>query len=250
MVRLQQALAQKDLEFEQKENEYKETIRKLEYPTKKNWPWCLPMVHHDIGDDIVTETRKVLVRLLYTAYLVSSVLLLWNFLVISIAWFSGVLDKVLKNAWLSFFSAALAVLIGVPASGWLWYFRFYNLCMETKVVSTSWYVFFFNFTCLNMLYCVYCISGFYYGSAGFYLLSYLSAYSHNTRRCLDMDNGKCGRAKFAVYLFASSGVAWTVFLLFSAYVLYKIWRYYRLNQGDNPADPPLGRTVKLMSQLM
>lgn len=92
----------------------RETLLRQQAGSSKNWPRCLPILHHDIAADIPFE-RKGLVRSGYIAWCIVAAGYLWNFVSLT-AFFIAGQKKV--SLWVM---AGLVAIAGLPLSFLCWY---------------------------------------------------------------------------------------------------------------------------------
>ncbi|CAN4087211.1 unnamed protein product [Withania somnifera] len=148
----------KDLKKKEKELQAKEAdLRRREQEVKKredalagagavlekrNWPPFLPIIHHDIANDIPIHLQK-LQYVAFTTLLGLTGCLLWNFIAITGLWFKGG-DL---GAW--FFS--VIYILGVPGAYFLWYHPLYRAMRTDSLLNFGW--FFFCYV-VHIIFCV------------------------------------------------------------------------------------------------
>jgi len=149
----------KDLQKKEKELQAKEAeLRRREQEVKrkedaaaragivleeKNWPPFLPIIHHDIANDIPIYLQK----LQYTAFSTFLGLVLcltWNVIAVSTAWIQGEGVKI-------WFLALIYFIAGVPGAYVLWYRPLYRAFRTESAMKFGW---FFMFYMLHIGFCI------------------------------------------------------------------------------------------------
>ncbi|XP_024364882.1 secretory carrier-associated membrane protein 2 [Physcomitrium patens] len=144
-------LKQKERELRAKEEELKkrekELKRREEAAAKagiliedKNWPPFVPILHHDIANDIPAHTQQLQYHA-YWSWLGILFCLLWNFICTTVAWIAGPGDVLI---WLM---GIIFVLAGYPGSYFLWYRPLYRAMRSDSALKFGW---FFLFYCLHI----------------------------------------------------------------------------------------------------
>jgi hypothetical protein len=103
--------------------------------SKKNWPRCYPLVHHDIAGDIPAD-RQRLVRTAYFAWCLVASGYIWNFIAIT-AFFIGGQKKV--SLWVM---AGLVAVAGLPLSFFCWYRGVY--LAAARDTGMRWFLYLFH----------------------------------------------------------------------------------------------------------
>ncbi|XP_019416253.1 PREDICTED: secretory carrier-associated membrane protein 1-like [Lupinus angustifolius] len=85
---------------------------------EKNWPPFLPLIHHDIANEIPLHLQRVQ-YVAFTTWLGLVICLLWNIVAVTVAWIKG--DGVTN-----WFLAIIYFISGVPASYVMWYRPLYR----------------------------------------------------------------------------------------------------------------------------
>ncbi|KAH9744035.1 Secretory carrier-associated membrane protein 1 [Citrus sinensis] len=80
---------------------------------EKNWPPFLPIIHHDITNEIPIHLQKML-YIAFTTWLGLAACLVWNFVAVTVNWMKGG-DPVI------WFLALIYCITGVPGAYVLWY---------------------------------------------------------------------------------------------------------------------------------
>lgn len=110
---------------------------------EKNWPPFLPIIHHDIANDIPIYLQK----LQYTAFSTFLGLVLcltWNVIAVSTAWIQGEGVKI-------WFLALIYFIAGVPGAYVLWYRPLYRAFRTESAMKFGW---FFMFYMLHIGFCI------------------------------------------------------------------------------------------------
>ncbi|KAL4626697.1 hypothetical protein ACB098_05G080700 [Castanea mollissima] len=110
---------------------------------EKNWPPFLPIIHHDIANDIPIHLQK----LQYTAFstfLGLVLCLMWNVIAVSTAWIQGEGVKI-------WFLALIYFISGVPGAYVLWYRPLYRAFRTESAMNFGW---FFMFYMLHIGFCI------------------------------------------------------------------------------------------------
>ncbi|KAE9588542.1 hypothetical protein Lalb_Chr22g0356431 [Lupinus albus] len=85
---------------------------------EKNWPPFIPIIHHDIANEIPLHLQRVQ-YVAFTTWLGLVICLLWNIVAVTVAWIKG--DGVTN-----WFLAIIYFISGVPASYVMWYRPLYR----------------------------------------------------------------------------------------------------------------------------
>lgn len=148
-------LKKKERELQAKESE----LRKREQEVKrredaaaragivvedKNWPPFLPIIHHDIANEIPIHLQR-LQYVAFTTFLGLIVCLLWNLVAVTAAWIK--LGDV--KIW---FLAVIYFVSGVPLAYVLWYRPLYRASRTESAMKFGW---FFLFYALHILFCIF-----------------------------------------------------------------------------------------------
>ncbi|KAH9614749.1 hypothetical protein KSS87_013031, partial [Heliosperma pusillum] len=111
---------------------------------EKNWPPLLPIIHHDIANEIPVHAQK-LQYLAFASWLGIILCLVFNIVAITVCWIRGGGVKI-------FFLAAIYALLGVPLSYVLWYRPLYRAMREDSALKFGW---FFMMYMLHILFCIF-----------------------------------------------------------------------------------------------
>ncbi|XP_062161592.1 secretory carrier-associated membrane protein-like [Alnus glutinosa] len=149
----------KDLQRKEKELQAKEAeLRRREQEVKrkedaaaragivleeKNWPPFLPIIHHDIANEIPIHLQK----LQYTAFSTFLGLVLcltWNVIAVTTAWIQGEGVKI-------WFLALIYFIAGVPGAYVLWYRPLYRAFRKDSAMNFGW---FFMFYMVHIGFCI------------------------------------------------------------------------------------------------
>lgn len=134
-------LARREQEIKRKEDAIARAGITLEV---KNWPSCLPIIHHDIANDIPIHLQ----RMQYVAFatLLGLVLcLLWNLFTMLVGCFNGQGPAIL-------FLAIIYVICGVPGAYVLWYRPLYRAMRTDSALKFGW---FFLSYMVHICFCIY-----------------------------------------------------------------------------------------------
>ncbi|KAK1304814.1 putative secretory carrier-associated membrane protein 1 [Acorus calamus] len=141
----------KDLKKKEKDLQAKEAeLRKREQELKrreeaaaragivieeKNWPPFLPIIHHDIPNEIPIHLQK-LQYFAFTSLLGLFVCLTWNVIAVTAAWIKGEGVKI-------WFLAIIYFISGVPGAYVLWYRPLYRAMRTESALKFSWFFLFY-----------------------------------------------------------------------------------------------------------
>ncbi|KAL9671330.1 hypothetical protein QQ045_008898 [Rhodiola kirilowii] len=130
----------KDLKAKEKELQAKEAeLKKREQVhhslsgvilEEKNWPPFLPLIHHDIQNDIPIHLQK-LQYVAFTTLLGIVACLIWNVVAVSVAWANG------SDLSLCFL-AVIYLISGVPGAYLMWYRPLYRAMRYVKLWVHPW----------------------------------------------------------------------------------------------------------------
>ncbi|KAF6167669.1 hypothetical protein GIB67_031252 [Kingdonia uniflora] len=150
----------KDLKKKEKELQAKEAeLKKREQEVKrkedaaaragivlevKNWPPFMPIIHHDIANEIPIHLQK-LQYVAFTTLLGLTFCLLWNIIAVTTAWIKG--EGV--TIW---FLAVIYFISGVPGGYVLWYRPLYRAMRTESALKYGW---FFLFYVLHIGFCIF-----------------------------------------------------------------------------------------------
>ena len=140
----ERALIERERAVAAREEEVRRGLRLIR---RHNWPRCCPLVYHDISGDIPVESQR-LVKLGYVAWSLAAAGYMYNFLVLSIAYFGGGNGTRLQD----WFFALLVGSIGLPASFTFWYMGLYNAAQTNGAVLA--YGRFFGHMSVHILLCL------------------------------------------------------------------------------------------------
>ncbi|KAK3008758.1 hypothetical protein RJ639_013618, partial [Escallonia herrerae] len=137
----------KDLKVKEKELQAKEAeLRKREQELKrredavsragivleeKNWPPFIPIIHHDIANEIPIHLQK-LQYVAFTTLLGLVVCLFWNVIAVTIAWIKGEGPTI-------WFLAIIYFISGVPGAYVLWYRPLYRAMRTDSALKFGWF---------------------------------------------------------------------------------------------------------------
>ncbi|XP_074264640.1 secretory carrier-associated membrane protein 4 [Silene latifolia] len=111
---------------------------------EKNWPPLVPIIHHDIANEIPVHAQK-LQYLAFASWLGIILCLVFNIVAITVCWIRGGGVKI-------FFLATIYALLGVPLSYVLWYRPLYRAMREDSAFKFGW---FFMTYLLHILFCIF-----------------------------------------------------------------------------------------------
>ncbi|KAJ7968486.1 Secretory carrier-associated membrane protein [Quillaja saponaria] len=111
---------------------------------EKNWPPFVPIIHHDIANEIPIYLQR-LQYVAFTTLLGLVLCLLWNIIAVTTAWikFGGV------KVW---FLAVIYFISGVPGAYVLWYRPLYRAFRRDSALNFGW---FFMFYLLHIGFCIF-----------------------------------------------------------------------------------------------
>jgi len=150
----------KDLRMKEKELQAKEAeLKKREQELKKredaaaragivieekNWPPFLPIIHHDIANEIPTHLQR-LQYVAFTTFLGLVVCLLWNIIAVTFAWIRGEGPTI-------WFLAIIYFISGVPGAYVLWYRPLYRAMRTDSALKFGWFFLSYMF---HIAFCVF-----------------------------------------------------------------------------------------------
>ncbi|KAH9792534.1 Secretory carrier-associated membrane protein 1 [Citrus sinensis] len=111
---------------------------------EKNWPPFLPIIHHDITNEIPIHLQKML-YIAFTTWLGLAACLVWNFVAVTVNWMKGG-DPVI------WFLALIYCITGVPGAYVLWYRPVYRAMRTDSALKFGW---FFLFYTIHIGFCVF-----------------------------------------------------------------------------------------------
>lgn len=111
---------------------------------EKNWPPFLPIIHHDITNEIPIHLQKML-YVAFTTWLGLAACLVWNFVAVTVNWMKGG-DPVI------WFLAIIYCITGVPGAYVLWYRPVYRAMRTDSALKFGW---FFLFYLIHIGFCVF-----------------------------------------------------------------------------------------------
>ncbi|KAJ8534869.1 hypothetical protein K7X08_016597 [Anisodus acutangulus] len=109
---------------------------------ERNWPPCLPIIHHDIANEIPIHLQKMQ-YVAFTTFLGLGACFLWNLMSTTALWLKG--GDV--GAW--FF--AVLYLFGFPAAYYSWYRPLYRAMRTDSALKFGW---FFLCYSIHIVFCV------------------------------------------------------------------------------------------------
>ncbi|KAF8663902.1 hypothetical protein HU200_055241 [Digitaria exilis] len=147
-------LSKKEKELQAKETELNKRERELKRKEEaaaragiviedKNWPPFMPLIHHDISNEIPVHLQRMQ-YLAFSSLLGLTACLFWNVIATTAAWIKG--EGVM--IWLL---AIIYFISGVPGAYVLWYRPLYNAMRTESALKFGW---FFLFYLLHILFCV------------------------------------------------------------------------------------------------
>ncbi|CAL4961057.1 unnamed protein product [Urochloa decumbens] len=147
-------LSKKERELQAKEAELNKRERELKRKEEaaaragiviedKNWPPFMPIIHHDISNEIPVHLQRMQ-YLAFSSLLGLTACLFWNIIATTAAWIKG--EGVM--IWLL---AIIYFISGVPGAYVLWYRPLYNAMRTESALKFGW---FFLFYLLHILFCV------------------------------------------------------------------------------------------------
>ncbi|XP_061349541.1 secretory carrier-associated membrane protein 1-like isoform X2 [Gastrolobium bilobum] len=110
----------------------------------KNWPPFLPIIHHDIANEIPIHLQRMQ-YVAFTTWLGMILCLVWNILAVTIAWIKGEGPTI-------WFLAIIYFISGAPGSYVLWYRPLYRAMRTDSALKFSW---FFLFYALHIVFCIF-----------------------------------------------------------------------------------------------
>jgi hypothetical protein len=129
----EEELKRKEQELKRREDAAARAGILIEY---KNWPPLVPILHHDIANDIPAHLRR-LMYWAYASWLGIMLCLFWNFVCVTAAWIAGVGGVQI------FLLGIIYALAGFPLSYFLWYRPLYRAMRSESVLKFGWFVIFY-----------------------------------------------------------------------------------------------------------
>ncbi|XP_058209018.1 secretory carrier-associated membrane protein 1-like isoform X1 [Rhododendron vialii] len=111
---------------------------------EKNWPPFLPIIHHDIANEIPAHLQR-LQYVAFTTFLGLVVCLLWNIIAVTLAWIRGEGPTI-------WFLAIIYFISGVPGAYVLWYRPLYRAMRTDSALKFGW---FFLCYMIHIAFCVF-----------------------------------------------------------------------------------------------
>uniref|UniRef100_A0A061S8P6 Secretory carrier-associated membrane protein n=1 Tax=Tetraselmis sp. GSL018 TaxID=582737 RepID=A0A061S8P6_9CHLO len=149
----EERLAQREKELQQREAELAKReaeVSRLQVEGKrnnpvgdKNWPYCCPVIHHDIQAEIPAAWKGPVTKAFWS-YLGLAVCLVWNFISVTSYSFgtSGDMN--------SFFMSVIYGVAAIPIALFLWYLRLYNATIHDRAITFGW---FFIMYLIHVIFC-------------------------------------------------------------------------------------------------
>ncbi|MEW5304079.1 MAG: hypothetical protein WDW36_006713 [Sanguina aurantia] len=186
-----------------------------EIQKKKNWPRCIPMLHHDIPGEIPERSRRV-VREAYFAWYGLLLCLTWNLFCASVMLGYKQADQRIA----SWFLAIVYFITGVPLSFYLWYLKIYN---GAKNDSTFGFIGFFALFAIHVAFCTWAAIAFPFSSEQWSFAGFVTAI-----KAFDI-------SAFAGIIYIVGASLWTLEALFSLWVLKDVFFFFRGQGGVQQA---------------
>ncbi|KAK9667767.1 hypothetical protein RND81_13G010200 [Saponaria officinalis] len=134
-------LRRRELDIKRRED----AVSRANIPTEeKNWPPFLPIIHHDIANEIPVHAQK-LQYLAFASWLGIAFCLVYNIIAVTVCWVQGGGVKI-------FFLATIYAILGVPLSYVLWYRPLYRAMRTDSAIKFGW---FFMMYLLHIVFCVF-----------------------------------------------------------------------------------------------
>ncbi|XP_047317799.1 secretory carrier-associated membrane protein 1-like [Impatiens glandulifera] len=147
-------LQAKDAELRKREQELK---RKEEAAAragilveKTNWPPLIPIIHHNIANEIPIHLQK-LQYIAFTTLLGLVLCLLWNAIAVSVGWIKLSYDDKVAGVKI-WFLAIIYFIAGVPLAYVLWYRPLYRTFRHESALNFGWFFFFYS---VHICYCIF-----------------------------------------------------------------------------------------------
>ncbi|KAM3343552.1 secretory carrier-associated membrane protein 2 isoform X1 [Capsicum galapagoense] len=109
---------------------------------KRNWPPFLPIIHHDIANEIPIHLQKIQ-YVAFTTLLGLAGCIIWNIIATAGVWF--------KAGDVGAFFLSLLYLLGIPAAYSLWYRPLYRAMRTDSALNFGW---FFLSYAIHIVFCV------------------------------------------------------------------------------------------------
>jgi hypothetical protein len=147
-------LSKKEKELQAKEAELNKRERELKRREEaasragivieeKNWPPFMPIIHHDISNEIPIHLQRMQ-YLAFSSLLGLTACLFWNIIATAAAWIKG-------GGVMIWLLAVIYFISGVPGAYVLWYRPLYNAMRTESALKFGW---FFLFYAIHILFCV------------------------------------------------------------------------------------------------
>ncbi|KAK7290922.1 hypothetical protein RIF29_05704 [Crotalaria pallida] len=98
---------------------------------EKNWPPFLPLIHHDIANEIPLHLQRIQ-YVAFTTFLGLVICLFWNIVAVTVAWIKG--DGVTN-----WFLAIIYFISGVPGAYVMWYRPLYRASRTDSALKFGWF---------------------------------------------------------------------------------------------------------------
>ncbi|KAG1657711.1 hypothetical protein FOA52_002515 [Chlamydomonas sp. UWO 241] len=208
------ALNKKEKELEVKELKLKKLEAELKDAggvlVKKNWPICLPMLHHDIAGEIPDKSKRV-VREFYLCWWALLFILWYQFFCASI-----VMGYKADKAVASWFLTLVFIICGVPISFLTWYRSMYKAAQND---STASYIFFFIMFLVHCGFSIWSTVAFPVSSAKWSFCGWMTAIAA-------FDEGN-----FPGIIYIVGASMWTILSLYSLWCLKDSYFFFRGKGG-------------------
>lgn len=224
------ALKRKEAELIAKEKQLKELEKKLVDTgalKKKNWPFCYPILYHNIAGEVPEGSRRI-VREGYMAWFGLLICLSWNLFCNCV-----ILGTKQKQKVPSWFLALLYFVLGVPLSFWLWYLRLYNGCKQD---STLGFLGFFIWFAVHTCFCIWAAIAVPFSANQWSFAGFVTAIN-----AMDVTD-------FVGVIYFVGAACWTVEALFSLWVIKDVFLFFR-GQGGIQQAKQQAAIMALRSQI-
>ncbi|KAL7587795.1 secretory carrier-associated membrane protein 1 [Lactuca sativa] len=134
-------LKRREQELKRKEDAIARTGIVLE---EKNWPPFLPIIHHDIPNEIPVHLQKIQ-YVAFSTFLGIVLCLVWNLVAVTMAWIKGEGPTI-------WFLAIIYLIAGVPGAYVMWYRPLYRATRTDSALKFGWFFLAYMF---HIAFCVF-----------------------------------------------------------------------------------------------
>jgi len=203
--RLEERLETRERELKARAEELKRAGAGL---NANNFPPCMPILYHNIEDEIPANVQSVVLSSYY-CYLGLAACLSWNFFATTCSITVPDIDDRF-SAWLF---SALYIGFGMPLAFMLWHFRLYHAAKNDAAFK---YFTFFFFFFVHIVFCFWaCISPPFFGGKGWSLTGIIPT------------STAFGKASWLGVIYAIGTALWSLEAIYSMYTIKQVYAHFR-----------------------